>query len=448
MLTITPHGRCKQQTQRVETNDDHTTHKCSLTMAKGRQKGAKNKEGHKAGGDRKSEQYKKRKAEKEKEEKKRKDEERAKKKEEWDRRIQRNRAIRNENPNIEHPLSPNNLRKSQAMLIEVLNHPSMPKSRNLPSAMVSQEDDDDEDDDDEYCLQCGTDEDGNDSNTWYRQAYMPPEASPLKIHLDGVQKRITSDVNFKKQRVVMPKTSPMATGLGAKPTPDKFYTNVTSYIVNPEDQHAGIEFQICCPYCKAPSPERKGWRYRPAFKWGEIVWVHYERFCCHSKECKGDPTGDQKSKYFSTIDTLFRSKLPSSTPAEFEFVFPKSGPGISLEMVEFLSQLTDKAVLAGPFTKMVNQLQWNRCHRAWNACSELLNDWLDKWPVLEDCSGKPPLHATGCKGMAMVPCSAFGEAGHHNGIKLSKGMVTDILFEAGTTSLIRDPRTGLTEQRL
>ena len=41
---------------------------------------------------------------------------------------------------------------------------------------------------------------------------------------------------------------------------------------------------------------------------------------------------------------------------------------------------------------------------------------------MTDFNGRPPLHATKYDGRPMVPYSAFGESGHHNGIMMTEGL--------------------------
>ena len=66
-----------------------------------------------------------------------------------------------------------------------------------------------------------------------------------------------------------------------------------------------------------------------------------------------------------------------------------------------------------------------------NQYYHLLNQWLDAWPSVDNYTGVPPLHASNYNGSPLVPYSAFGSAGFHNGIvmtpKLAKAIFIHVL---------------------
>lgn len=391
------------------------------TMAGGRPKGTKNKAGHKGGGARRGENYR---LQKERERQRKVDEALARK-QFWSDKVQGYRSGTNvggKKKTVPHPLSKNLRDQSQRLMLEVLNHPSMPKAEGaVPICGFI--------DESTYDVEYEDDEEDNESEC-YRRSYLPPKGTPMHNMMEDIKKKTLEDDVLKQQKIILPtmvKASrycvPLARGL-SNPTPEIFCRDVTVRNWNPMTQYPGIIIEYGCPYCGEKNLRKKGWRWRPAFAMGDIQMVLHERFQCQNHECKGNGRG----KYFTTIDNAFISKLPTAIAAEFEFIFPARGPGILLDMIRQMSINTDKHVLFGAFAKQVNQLQWQRYYRQSNQYYDLLDNWLGQWPALEEFDGSPPLHALYYDGRPIEPYPAFGSPGYHNGILLNEEMVKEFFF--------------------
>ncbi|CAJ1956291.1 unnamed protein product [Cylindrotheca closterium] len=125
--------------------------------------------------------------------------------------------------------------------------------------------------------------------------------------------------------------------------------------------------------------------------------------------------------------------LPTCIADSFEFIFPPQGPGVSRVMLCRLSLQIDNHVLFGAWVREVNDMMWERYLQKSNQYLELLNDWLEKWPSVSSYDGSPPLHCTSYDGRPIIPYSAFGEAGHHNGIMMTENLAKTLfrLVEGG-----------------
>ncbi|CAJ1937205.1 unnamed protein product [Cylindrotheca closterium] len=140
---------------------------------------------------------------------------------------------------------------------------------------------------------------------------------------------------------------------------------------------------------------------------------------------------------FSSTDPSFLGMLPTSTAESFEFVFPPQGPGMHRVMLCRLSLQIDNHVLFGAWAREVNDLLWEKYFQKCNQYYEVFNDWLAKWPSPSCYDGTVPLHARDGKGQydgrPIVPYSAFGAAGHHNGIMMTEGLAKTLfrLVEGG-----------------
>ena len=131
-------------------------------------------------------------------------------------------------------------------------------------------------------------------------------------------------------------------------------------------------------------------------------------------------------KSSSTIDPRFVKMLPTSVTRDFEWIFPASGPGMHADMQRAFSILTNDHVLNSSFANMVNELQRQRYFTNYVSYLEQLEAWMNQWPSVECYAGIPPLHAWGYSGCPMVPYSAFGEPGQHNGLKMTERFVKAI----------------------
>ncbi|CAJ1932110.1 unnamed protein product [Cylindrotheca closterium] len=240
--------------------------------------------------------------------------------------------------------------------------------------------------------------------------------SAMTFHLLPMRRRQYYHGNF---------NSPLASGLGAKPAPDKFYLPDMVRIWCPREQFHSIKFQYTCPSCQCCSIIQKEPTWRPAFEQNEIRWVY-----CHRLECKNDGC---KGGTFNSTDPSFLGMLPTCIADSFEFIFPPQGPGVSRVMLRRLSLQIDNHVLFGAWVREVNGMMWEWYFQKSNQYLELLNDWLEKWPSVSSYDGRPPLHCTSYNGRPIIPYSAFGEAGHHNGIMMTENLAKTLfrLVEGG-----------------
>jgi hypothetical protein len=154
----------------------------------------------------------------------------------------------------------------------------------------------------------------------------------------------------------------------------------------------------------------------------------YERFSCQNSACKGVKKNKSRHCCFSTLDPCFIAQLPTVVARDFEYVFLASGPGLLLEMATMFLHFNDQHVLFSAFANAVNSMHREHYYKSINQYYHLLNQWLDGWPSLDTYNGVPPLHASNYKGMPMVPYSAFGRAGYHNGIVMTQKFVKAIFI--------------------
>lgn len=326
-----------------------------------RTKGTPNKKGHKAGGDRKSSTFKAATT-------------KIQNRLSFQDKIFFNKKKKNffeTRNNVEHPLSKNNMKNSQTYTQSVLNHPSMPKSRNLPQYGTVLNDDD---------IDYTIDDNMVDDDVYYRRSYIPPPDSPLGIYLKNIMKKIKNCNILKEQQSIISTNSPI-THLRGSPTPDKFYQNVVIYNYDPKSQYKGFELKYKCIECGGSELKKLAKRYRPAFSGGVIHWILYDRFKCISGACDG---GRGKHRCFGTIDTKFIKQLPSPIATNFKYLFPPSGPGIELDMVRSMSIFTDKHVLFSAFANCINDLQWQNYYKQCNTYYYLLKQWLEIWTTVEN----------------------------------------------------------------
>ena len=379
---------------------------------RGRHGGTKNPPGHRAGGDRRSAKYKEEKLRKEEAEKSK-----------GNQRIRAafGRAQQEEPSLIEHPLSEENFKTSQKLLADVLDHPSMPKRKNVPTSGII----DVASEDGNINYDAAPSAESTDDEH-YRRSLMPPAGTPLRVFLDEAKDEIRKNASWRRRKYFhRTLESPLACGLGTNPSPDKFYLPDMVRIWWPKEQFHGVEFVYKCPECRNDSVVQNAITWRPAFEQNEIRWIYCHRLECTNKNCKKGT--------FSSTDPSFISTLPTCIADSFEYVFPPQGPGVSRAMLRQLSLQLDNHVLFGAWAREVNDMMWESYYRKCNQYYELLNDWLEKWPSVTGYNGRPPLHTKKYDGRPMVPYSAFGEPGHHNGIMMTEALAKSLfgLVEGG-----------------
>jgi hypothetical protein len=182
----------------------------------GRPRGSKNVSSHKAGGDRRSVQYKGHRMEnkRNKEQKARQD---------WMTRMASSRqGMSMPKEFVPHPASEELLKKAQELLQLVMAHPSTPKSRNLPDFINM---DDKSPTDDQIDYDSDNDENDDETSKKYRRSYMPPEGSILLHYLEGVKEKVRKGELIdmaKGQKSIPSNEDPVAVGLKSRPVPDIF----------------------------------------------------------------------------------------------------------------------------------------------------------------------------------------------------------------------------------
>jgi hypothetical protein len=216
----------KSKTKR--TNHNLQNYNQQPTM--GRPRGSKNVMScHKAGGDRRSVQYKGQRMEnKKKEQKARQD---------WMNRMASSRQGTGMSKEfVPHPASEELLKKAQELLQLVMAHPSTPKSRNLPDFINM---DDKSPNDDQIDYDSDNDENDDETSKKYWRSYMPPEGSILFHYLEGVKDRVRKGELIdmaKGQKSIPANEDPVAVGLKSRPVPDIFYKNVYVEVWAPMEQ--------------------------------------------------------------------------------------------------------------------------------------------------------------------------------------------------------------------
>ena len=194
-------------------------------MARGRPKGVKNSKGHKSGGDRKSQAYKLKKIENNE-----------KAKNFFKKKIENNREKKNiSNYNIQHPLSTENLRKSQELLLCVLNHNSMPRCKfSSHFGIVNAKNEID------YTVN-HTFED----NTY---SYLPSAESPLGSYLSSIREKVKGNIIYKNKEIILPQQSTLQ-NFSNSATADSFYQNVIVYNFDPFKYFKLFGDECKCIYC-------------------------------------------------------------------------------------------------------------------------------------------------------------------------------------------------------
>jgi hypothetical protein len=310
---------------------------------RGRPKGSKNKADHKAGGRRKGLQYA--------------DEKQSQ--HESSLRAFIDRAERSKNstvslPPVPHPQCDELIKRSQELLQKVMEHPSMPKSRHFPDLMKVDFCQPTGDYDEAIDYKSDNEEDDDEKIKRFRQLYIPPPHSIKWQYLNKVKVALTKgrSINLSKgQKDIPPECNPLASGLGSRPVPDKFYKNISVQVWDPIQQYPYDVHQYVCPFCKQPTVEMKGWTYHPAFEWGKTKWTFYKRAQCkNNADCKG---GRGKRRSFSTIDPRFIAILPTKVGRDFEWVFPAGGPGVHIDMQIAFSKLTNDHIRFSSFTSTI-----------------------------------------------------------------------------------------------
>ncbi|CAJ1934979.1 unnamed protein product [Cylindrotheca closterium] len=155
-------------------------------MARGRPPGTKNKSSHSAGGDRRSSKYKKQQAAKQ-----------ARGRQHIADAFANARRQQLETPQWkEHPLSKNNFEASQKLLAKVLDHPSMPKGKSVPTRGIIDQRSDNWDI--SYDIPSTTNEEESDG--FYRRVLIPPAGTPLRTYLDEAKAHIEKNEFWRRRQ--------------------------------------------------------------------------------------------------------------------------------------------------------------------------------------------------------------------------------------------------------
>ena len=246
------------------------------------------------------------------------------------------------------------------------------------------------------------------TNGMSRRSYKPAEGSPVMEYLDGIKEKVKdNDPSLKLMEGaawIPPPLNPISQNLGPDATPNKSYlANVWVFIFHPMKQYQHLmPAKFVCIFCKSNNTTTDRWAWKPFHWWDNIVYVLHQRVEC--LECAKPST-----KTFATVHPKALATLPTMVAEQFPFMTPHiHGPGYYAPMMLMLVAMMPSSILFGTYAKVINILQ--RFKFAQTHASYL--DAVDHWknvqpPAIVNCTVPKPFSSfedqTGYCGIKFLP---------------------------------------------
>ncbi|EJK44139.1 hypothetical protein THAOC_37347 [Thalassiosira oceanica] len=215
------------------------------------------------------------------------------------------------------------------------------------------DDDDDGDDDDDVS------EDDNDRSKSKRKCY-PVAGSPVHRYLDGIHTRVQrhlnrgsnselqghhNSINISDTFWVAPKGNPVRDSFGTTAKPDSFYTaRVFVFLWDPMLQFPNhMPSKVTCPKCGQTSTKCDGgWNFRPFHWFDRIIYIYHRFVACNGCGAR-----------CPTVRADFISKLPTLVAEQFPFTLPSErGPGLYDPMISMMKLFFTEGIMWGKFAKV------------------------------------------------------------------------------------------------
>ena len=264
-------------------------------------------------------------------------------------------------------------RKSREKRDEIQAFQALKKyAASFPNGTIEEEileDDDDDDEDDDEDDDGSVSEDGDERSKSRRKCY-PDAGSPVHRYLNGIHTRVQRDlirgsnselqghhnsINIKDTFWVAPKGNPVGDSFGTTAKPDSFYTaRVFVFLWDPMLQFPNhVPSKVTCPKCGSTNTKCDGgWNFRP-FHWFDRIIYIYHRYVAFNGCGARCPT----------VRADFISKLPTLVAEQFPFTLPSErGPGLYDPMISMMKLLFTDGIMWGKFAKVINSLQVSSTH--------------------------------------------------------------------------------------
>ncbi len=385
----------------------------------GRPKGSKNKPGHKAGGDQTAQQAKKKTQEKQQKNTLQNLPQRRSQTDIFWARVQANKkklAMQKAQQQQQHgvELHPENeqeqgeqekaaQKKQVESLRHIFNHPS--NKYGVPGYVDSIE-----------TAHTTSSEESDADDKKFRPSYQPPGGSPIYHYLNEIKEEVMEGKHDNGANWILPRHDPLSRKNSGMPNINDWYlSKVWIYLWLPLLQYGHLmeSKQHPCAYCGECNTNSNGYYWRPMFYWERIVFVLHRRWLCKNPQCTGCTSKDgTKHKTFASIDPFALSKLPTIVAERFEFMTIESGPGMHESMMYSFAHLATRSVLFGTFVHMINELHAIDYSRRQLSYYEMFLRWKESIQNLGVAQYKQ-----------FELYSAYGEAGYHNGMRMTEGML-------------------------
>ena len=263
--------------------------------------------------------------------------------------------------------------------------------------------DNESDDEDE------TDMDDN-NNSRNRPSYKP-KAGAVKDYLDGIIQSIRDEkFDWTKSAWIPPPYNPLSKSLGSTAKPDRHYIgNTWVYVFDPMKQYPHLmpQTNTCTnPKCKSTDTKFNGnWDVRPFHWWDITVYVIHCRVLCKKCGCT-----------FPTCSAASVANIPTTIAEQFPFMLPNErGPGVYIPMLLMMVFLMPSSILYGTFTKVINMIKRFRFAQAHVSYLDLVFHWLNV---------QPPPHI---ESKIPTPFSSFEDQTGYCGVELRPSLLSRCL---------------------
>ena len=208
-----------------------------------------------------------------------------------------------------------------------------------------------------------------------RRAYQPVDGTPIKEYLDDIKEKVTNNKLLDLEigeAWVPPLSNPLSKSFGSSADPNRYYVGkVWVFVFDPMTQFKRwMPAKHECIHCKSNNTRYYAWAWQPYHWWDKIVYVLHRRVRC--EDCNGT---------FATVNARALENLPTPVSEQFPFMSPSQyGPGIYAPMILMLVALMPHAVYFGSFAKIINQLQRINFAQSHVSYLDAVDHWLNVQP--------------------------------------------------------------------
>ncbi|EJK62578.1 hypothetical protein THAOC_16798 [Thalassiosira oceanica] len=287
-----------------------------------------------------------------------------------------------------------NRRKSREKQDEIQAIQALKKyAASFPNGTIEEDildDDDDDDEDDDFDNDDGgVNEDGDERSKSRRKCY-PVVGSPVHRYLDGIHTRVQrhlnrgsnselqghhNSINISDTFWIAPKGNPVGDSFGTTAKPDSFYTaRVFVFLWDPMLQFPNhVPSKVTCPKCGSTNTKCDGgWNFRPFHWFDRIIYIYHRFVACNGCGAR-----------CPTVRADFISKLPTLVAEQFPFTLPSErGPGLYDPMISMMKLFFTEGIMWGKFAKVINSLQSSNFARNHVSYLDSLDHWLTVQPSL------------------------------------------------------------------